>query len=98
VLTIRQTVEFSARLRGIRDTPTRIRLAKRLDKAGRGIPGDVKPVGSGVQEMREDFGPGWRMYLVQRGKVLIVMLGGGDKSSRQRDINKAIRMARQLED
>lgn len=98
MFTIRQTVEFAAWLKGIRDTPTRIRLAKRLDKASRGVLGDVKPVGSGVQEMREDFGPGWRMYFVRRGEVLIVMLGGGDKSSQQKDIKHAIRLAHQLED
>ena len=75
-----------------------MRLAKRLDKAGRGLLGDVKPVGKGVYEMREDFGPGWRMYYVQRGATLIVMLGGGDKSTQKADINKAISLAATLED
>jgi putative addiction module killer protein len=77
---------------------TRVRLARRLDKAQRGNLGDVKPVGEGVFEMREFFGPGWRMYYVQRGETLIVMLGGGDKSSQAADIKKAIALAARLED
>jgi len=60
--------------------------------------GDVKPVGEGVNEMREDFGPGWRMYYIQRGTTLIVMLGGGDKSTQKVDIAKAIALAATLED
>ena len=72
-------------------------MAVRLDKAQRGILGDVKPVGDGVFEMREHFGPGWRMYYVQRGGVLIVMLGGGDKSSQARDIAIVQKLATQLD-
>ena len=98
MFTIKQLHEFAAWLTGIRDAGTRLRLAKRLDKAGRGLLGDVKPVGKGVYEMREDFGPGWRMYYVQRGATLIVMLGGGDKSTQKADINKAIFLAATLED
>ena len=59
--------------------------------------GDVKPVGDGVFEMREFFGPGWRMYYVQRGAVLIVMLGGGDKSSQSRDIKAAQKLAADID-
>lgn len=59
--------------------------------------GDVKPVGDGVFEMREHFGPGWRMYYVQRGALLIVMLGGGDKSTQAADIAKAVKLAATLE-
>ena len=71
---IKRTPEFDAWFEGLRDRTTSIRLAVRLDKAQRGILGDVKPVGDGVFEMREFFGPGWRMYYVQCGAVLIVML------------------------
>ena len=95
--TIRQTEDFSAWLHGLRDRMTRQRLATRLRKASLGNLGDVKPVGEGVYEMREHFGPGWRMYYVLRGEVLIVMLGGGDKSTQTGDISKAIRLATQLE-
>lgn len=58
----------------------------------------MEPVGDGVYEMREHFGPGWRMYYVKMGDVLIVMLGGGDKSTQQNDINRAIALAKSLED
>eukprot|EP01035_Chromulina_nebulosa_P063368 gene63368-86688_t len=80
VITIKLTDEFSGWLAEIKDGMTQLRLRKRLRKATLGNLGDVKPVGEGVMEMREFFGPGWRMYYVQRGEVLIVMLGGGDKS------------------
>lgn len=90
---IRQLPEFAAWFNGLKDMPTKIRLARRLDKVQRGLLGDVKSVGSGVFEMREQFGPGWRMYYVQRGDVLIVMLGGGDKSTQSVDIIRAIDLA-----
>lgn len=90
---IRQLPEFIAWFNGLKDMPTKIRLARRLDKVQRGLLGDVKPVGGGVFEMREQFGPGWRMYYIQRGEVLIVMLGGGDKSTQSTDIARAIEMA-----
>lgn len=60
--------------------------------------GDVAPVGEGVSEMHEHFGPGWRMYFIQRGDVLIVMLGGGDKSTQAQDIAAAKALAATLED
>ncbi|WP_454709072.1 type II toxin-antitoxin system RelE/ParE family toxin [Delftia acidovorans] len=94
---VKRTVEFDAWLFGLRDTVTRIRLAKRLDKVQRGLFGDSKPVGDGVHELREDFGPGWRMYYVQRGDVLVVMLGGGDKATQQVDIAAAIALSKILE-
>ena len=67
-----------------------------LDKAMRGLLGDVQPVGEGVFEMREFFGAGWRMYYIQRGPILIVMLGGGDKSTQQADIAAAIALSKTL--
>lgn len=90
--------EFSAWLSGVNDSMTHRRLARRPEKAQAGNLGDVKPVGEGVFEMREHFGPGWRMYYVQRGAVLIVMLGGGDKSTQAADIAKAITLAATVED
>ncbi len=76
---------------------TRIRLGVRLDKAQRGLMGDVKPVGGGVIEMREFFGPGWRMYYVEQNGVLIVMLGGDTKSTQSSDIATAIALAKTIE-
>lgn len=95
---IRRTDEFNAWLFSIKDGLTHRRLLGRLRKASLGNLGDVKPVGAGVFEMREHFGPGWRMYYVQHGDVLIVMLGGGDKSTQAADIAKAVKLASTLED
>jgi putative addiction module killer protein len=96
--TVKRTPQFDQWMSGIRDGMTARRLQTRLRKAMLGNLGDVKPVGSGVWEMRESFGPGWRMYYVLRGAVLVVMLGGGDKSSQKADIGKAIALAASLED
>ncbi len=96
--TIKRMPQFDAWLNGIKDGLTRIRLAKRLDKAQRGLLGDVAPVGEGVSEMREFFGPGWRMYYVEHNGMLIVMLGGGDKSTQQADIATAIALSKTLEE
>lgn len=95
---IKQTSEFAAWIGGLKDKSTQIRLARRLDKAQRGILGDVKAVGDGVFEMREHFGPGWRMYYVLRGTVLIVMLGGGDKSTQAVDISHAVKLAAMIKE
>jgi len=98
MFTVRRTKEFDAWFLGLRDGLTRARLAARLRKAQLGNLGDVKSVESGVYEMREDFGPGWRIYYVKRGRLLIVMLGGGDKSTQAKDIAKAVKLAAQIED
>jgi len=96
--TVKRLDEFSDWLKGLKDGLTRQRLNKRLRKVQLGNLGDVEPVCEGVFEMREHFGPGWRMYYVQRGEVLIVMLGGGDKSTQQADIRRAAALAKRLED
>ena len=69
----------------------------RLDRLAEGNPGDVKPVGEGVSELRIDHGPGYRVYFAPRGKIVIVLLCGGDKSSQQRDITRARRLLAELE-
>lgn len=96
--TIQRTEQFSGWLDGLKDRMARGRLVRRLEKAQRGLLGDVLPVGEDVFEMREFFGPGWRMYYVQRGAVLIVMLGGGDKATQQADIAAAHFLAATLEE
>lgn len=96
--TIKWTPDFDRWFRGLRDRRTRIRLLRRLEKAQRGLLGDVAPVGEGVYEMREFFGPGWRMYYVQRGAHLILMLGGGDKRSQAADIAAARILAARLQE
>lgn len=95
---IKTLPEFDAWLRGLKDKTARRRLVARLRKASFGNLGDAKPVGKGVSEMREHFGPGWRMYFTLRGRELIVMLGGGDKSSQKADIAAAQRLAARIED
>ena len=96
--TVKFLPSFTDWLNRLPDRTVRLRLSKRLDKAARGILGDVKSVGSGVYEMREHFGAGYRMYYIRRGAVVIVMLGGGDKSSQSRDIEQALQLAQTLED
>jgi putative addiction module killer protein len=95
---VKRTEEFSSWLDNLKDRLTRQRLNARLRKVLLGNWGDVKPVGKDVFEMREHFGPGWRMYFIQRGPVLIVMLGGGDKSTQSADIAKAVKIAATLEE
>jgi putative addiction module killer protein len=98
VYKVLETDDFLEWLGSLRDLPTRIRLARRLDRARLGNLGDVKVLTDGVYEMREKFGPSWRMYYVLRGKTIIVMLGGGDKSSQASDIKAAKKLAKLLED
>jgi putative addiction module killer protein len=97
VYTIRRAPAFDVWLASLKDETTRVRLVARLRKAQLGNMGDIKPLGDGVYEMREHFGPGWRMYCLKMDQVLIVMLGGGDKASQARDIAKAMELAKQIE-
>ena len=94
--TVLETDTFIDWVNSLRDRPTRIRLRRRLGKAARGNLGDVKSVGDGIWEMREFFGPGWRMYYLQRGELVIMMLGGGDKSSQASDIEAAKATAKEF--
>ena len=93
---IRQTELFARWFAGLRDGRARTRIQARIDRLQIGNPGDVKPVGESVSEMRIDYGPGYRVYFVQRGAVRIVLLAGGDKSTQGRDIAKALELARGL--
>lgn len=96
MFTVIETGEFTEWLSDLKDRTTRTRLGLRLRKATMGNLGDVKAVGDGVWEMREFFGPGWRMYYVERAGALIVMLGGGDKASQVRDIERVQQIAKEL--
>lgn len=95
--TIRRTLAVDGWLSGVTDTTTRTRLAARLHKAVLGNLGDIIGIGCGVFEMREHFGPGWRMYCLILDSCTIVMLGGGEKSSQRRDIQQAYELARSIE-
>ncbi|WP_279601234.1 type II toxin-antitoxin system RelE/ParE family toxin [Methylobacterium sp. E-045] len=94
---MRRTDVFDGWLRGLRDTRATARTARialRLDRLAHGNPGDVKPVGEGVSELRIDYGPGYRIYFVRRGEALVILLCGGDKGSQDRDIARAKAIAR----
>jgi len=97
LIEVRQTTRFATWLAGLRDDRARARILKRLDRAGQGNLGDVAPVGGGVSEMRIFYGPGYRVYFVQRGAELIVLLCGGDKSTQPADIKEAKALAEALE-
>jgi len=95
--TVIETEPFMQWINSLRDMSTRIRLRRRLERVERGALGDVQFVGEGVYEMREFFGPGWRMYYILCDSVVLMMLGGGDKSTQQADIRRAIAMAGELQ-
>ena len=94
---VRQTEVFAKWLSALKDKTAAARIAKRIVRVQSGLLGDIEPVGDGVSELRVHYGPGYRVYLVQRGSVLIVLLCGGDKSTQQSDINQAKAMAAELE-
>lgn len=96
MIEVRQTDHFAKWLRELRDLRAKARIQARIDRLELGNRGDIKPVGEGVAEMRVDFGPGYRLYLVQRGSELIILLAGGDKSTQAKDIRKAIALAADL--
>ena len=95
---VRQTEEFAAWLDGLTDLRAAARIAQRIVRLHSGLMGDVKPVGQGVSELRIDYGPGYRVYFVQRGQVLIILLCGGDKRTQRRDIARAQAVAADLEE
>jgi putative addiction module killer protein len=96
VLDVRQTEVFSKWLRDLRDQRARARIQVRIDRMSLGLPGDTKPVGKGVSELRIDYGPGYRVYYVTLRNRLIVLLAGGDKSTQAKDIRAALQLASSL--
>jgi putative addiction module killer protein len=91
---IRQTDTYTDWFAALRDRQARARIDIRIRRLSLGNPGDVKPVGEGVSELRIDYGPGYRVYFVQRGKTLVVLLAGGDKRTQDSDIKTALELAR----
>ncbi|MFN3312224.1 MAG: type II toxin-antitoxin system RelE/ParE family toxin [Hyphomonas sp.] len=96
MIEVRQTERFKDWLETLRDNNARIRIAARIRRMEGGNFGDVEPVGEGVSEMRIHYGPGYRVYFVQQGREVVVLLAGGDKSTQARDITKAKDMAKEL--
>ena len=93
MIEIRQTEHFSEWFRKLRDRQARARVQIRIDRLQLGLVGDVRPVGEGVSELRIDYGPGYRVYFIQRGRELVILLAGGDKRTQSRDIEVAIELA-----
>ena len=93
---IRQTRAYIRWFRKIRDPQARARILTRIRRLSLGNPGDVRPVGEGVSEMRIDYGPGYRVYYARRGETTVVLLAGGIKNTQDRDIRRALKLARNL--
>ncbi len=96
MIELRKTALFAQWLDGLHDVRARARVQARLDRLAEGNPGDVKPVGEGVSELRIDYGPGYRVYFKARGPEVIILLAGGDKGTQGKDIKAALRLARNL--
>jgi len=96
MIEIRQTEVYAEWFKSLRDRQARARIDTRIRRLSLGNPGDVKPVGEGVSELRIDYGPGYRVYFAQRGQTLVILLAGGDKRTQDRDIRIALELAREL--
>jgi putative addiction module killer protein len=96
MIEIRQTEAYARWFKRLRDRQVRGRINMRIRRLSLGNPGDVKPVGEGVSELRINYGPGYRVYFVQRGQTLIILLAGGDKQTQDRDIQTALKLAKEL--
>ena len=93
---VRKTDHYAKWLDSLRDVRVRARILVRVERLAAGNPGDVRPVGEGVSELRIDYGPGYRVYFKKQGRAIVVLLAGGDKRTQSRDIEKALRLARNL--
>jgi putative addiction module killer protein len=93
---IRKTALFLKWYESLRDARAKASIARRIERAAEGNPGDVKPVGEGVSEMRVNVGAGYRIYCVTRGNTILILLCGGDKSTQSADINRAIEMSKEV--
>ena len=96
MLEVRQTPTYSAWFDALRDRQAKVRIDIRIRRLSLGNAGDVKPVGEGVSELRVNFGPGYRVYFVQRREEYIILLAGGDKTSQSDDIRQSKVLARNL--
>jgi putative addiction module killer protein len=96
MIEIRKTDVFAKWIDGLQDIRARARILVRIERLSTGNPGDVKPVGEGVSEMRIDYAPGYRMYFKKIGQKTVILLAGGDKNSQSRDIKTALRLSRNL--
>jgi len=93
---IHKTKTFAKWLDDLDDIRARVRILVRIERLAAGNPGDVKPVGEGVSELRIDYGSGYRVYYKKKGRSLVILLAGGDKRTQSRNIKTALRLARNL--
>jgi putative addiction module killer protein len=93
---IRKTETYAQWLDGLRDIHARARVQVRVERLAAGNPGDVRPLGEGVSELRIDYGPGYRVYFTMRERTVLILLAGGDKRTQAADIKTALRLARNL--
>ena len=98
MIEVRKTEIFTKWFDNLNDRRARARIQARIDRIEMGNFGDIAPVGEGVSELRIFYDPGYRVYLVQKNSVVVILLSGGDKSSQQSDITKAKKIAKQLEE
>ena len=96
MIEIRKTEIFAKWLDGLNDIRARARILVRIERLAAGNPGDVKPVGEGVSELRIDYGPGYRVYYKKQGQKVVILLAGGDKNTQAKDIKTVLRLARSL--
>jgi putative addiction module killer protein len=96
MIEIRKTEHFAKWIDGLQDIRARARIQARIERLAMGNPGDIKPVGEGVSEMRIDHGPGYRVYYKQHERTVIILLAGGDKGTQAKDIKTALRLSRNL--
>lgn len=93
MIEIRQTDVYARWVEKLRDRQAKARIAIRIRRLSLGNPGDVRPVGGGVSELRIDYGPGYRVYFLKQGAALVILLAGGDKSTQADDIARARNLA-----
>ncbi|MXW19246.1 MAG: type II toxin-antitoxin system RelE/ParE family toxin [Gammaproteobacteria bacterium] len=93
---IRKTDIYAKWLDGLRDARARARVLVRVERLAVGNPGDVRPVGEGVSELRIDYGPGYRVYFKKQARRIVILLAGGDKRTQSDDVKTALRLARNL--
>ena len=96
MIEVRKTDAFAEWLDRLRDIHARARVQARIERLAAGNPGDVEPIGEGVSELRINYGPGYRVNFKQRGRQIIILLAGGDKSAQAKDIKDALLLARHL--
>jgi putative addiction module killer protein len=96
MIEIRQTETYAQWFSSLRDRQARARITIRIRRLSMGNPGDVKPVGKGISELRINYGPGYRIYFVQQGDTFVMLLAGGDKQTQDRDIKTALDLAKEL--